>query len=138
MTFIGQRFLRGEAPPSAVEIAEALAVPTRLVQQVMRTLAAARLATEAAGAEPAYLPARPLENITCHEILLAMRATQGQELATRDEPTRGEVYGEFHRIEEAERQAAAAVTMLALVSRAQASRELTAGGSGGRSVPQAL
>ena len=46
--------------------------------------------------------------------LLAMRAGQGQELATRDEPARSEVYGEFHRIQEAERQAAASVTMQAL------------------------
>jgi membrane protein len=120
MTCIGQRFARGEPPPSAVDIAAALAVPTRLVQQLMQTMSAARLVTEAAGAEPAYLPARPLETITCHDILLALRASQGQELATRDEPTRSEVYGEFHRIEEAERHAAASVTMLALVNRAQA------------------
>ncbi len=79
--------------------------------------------TETAGAEPAYLPARPLESITCHDILLALRASQGQELATRDEPTRSEVYGEFHRIEEAERQAASSVTMLALVNRAQGPQE---------------
>lgn len=136
MTFVGQRFLRGELPPSAVEIAEALAIPTRLVQQVMRIITAARLMTETSSAEPGYLPARPLENITCHDVLLAMRASQGHELATRDEATRAEVYGEFHRIEEAERQAAATVTMLALVSRAQASRELTAGDSGAASVSQ--
>jgi hypothetical protein len=60
-----------------------------------------------------------MEMITCHDILLALRATQGQELATRDEPTRVEVYGEFQRIQEAERQAAASVTMLALAHRAQ-------------------
>jgi membrane protein len=120
MTWIGQRFVRGGLPPSAVEMAEALAVPTRLVQHLMQTLGAARLVIETAGAEPAYLPARPLENITCHDILVALRATQGQELETRDEPTRGEVYGEFQRIEAAERQAAGSVTMLALVSRAQA------------------
>jgi membrane protein len=125
MTCIGQRFVLGEPPPSAVEISAALAVPTRLVQQLMQTLSAARLVAEAAGAEPAYLPARPLETITCHDILVALRASQGQELATRDEPTRVEVYGEFHRIEEAERQAASSVTMLALVNRAQASRRLT-------------
>jgi membrane protein len=125
MTCVGQRFVRGEPPPSAVEIGEALAVPTRLVQQIMQTLSSARLVTEAAGAEAAYVPARPLETITCHDILLALRASQGQELATRDEPARGEVYGEFHRIEEAERQAAAAVTMLALVNRAQAQKALT-------------
>jgi len=125
MTCIGQRFTRGESPLSAVEIAEALTVPTRLVQQIMRTLSTARLVIETAGAEPGYLPARPLETITCHDILLALRASQGQELATRDEPTRSEVYGEFHRIEEAERHAAASVTMLALVNRAQAQKALT-------------
>jgi hypothetical protein len=66
------------------------------------------------------LPARPLEKINCHDILLAMRATHGQELVTRDEPSRREVYGEFHRIEEAERQAASTVTLLELVQRSQA------------------
>ncbi len=120
MTCIGQRFLQGEGPPTVVEVGKELSVPTRLVQQIMQTLAAARLVVEAAGPEPAYLPARPLEKITCHDILLAMRAGQGQELATRDEPARSEVYGEFHRIQEAERQAAASVTMQALATRAQA------------------
>ncbi len=118
MTRIGDSFLRGQPPPNVADIGGQLSVPTRLVQQIMQTLCAARLVVEAAGAEPAYLPARPLENITCHDILMAMRAGQGQELATRDEPARNEVYGEFHRIEEAERQAAASVTMLALASRA--------------------
>jgi len=126
MTCIGQRFVRGELPPSAVEIGAALAVPTRLVQQIMETLIAARLVIEAAGAEAAYLPARPLEDITCHDLLLAMRASQGQELETRDEPTRSEVYGEYHRIEEAERLAASSVTMLALVNRAQGQKVIPA------------
>jgi membrane protein len=125
MTCIGQRFVLGQQPPNAVEISAALVVPTRLVQQLMRTLATARLVTETAGAEPGFLPARPLETITCHDILLALRASQGQELSTRDEPARTEVFGEFHRIEEAERQAAGSVTMLALVNRAQARRTLT-------------
>ena len=119
MTCIGQHFIAGQSPPGVVEIAEALAVPTRLIQQVMHTLCAARLVVEVAGAEPAFMPARPLEAITCHDILLAMRATQGKELATRDEPTRAEVSGEFLRIEEAERNAASSVTMLALVNRVQ-------------------
>ena len=120
MTGVGRRYLEGELPPGIVEIAEDLAVPTRLVQQIMQTLAAARLVVETGSADPAYVPARPLETITCHDILLAMRASQGQELATRDEPTRAEVYGEFHRIQEAERRAASSVTMMELVKRAQA------------------
>ncbi len=120
MTSLGQRFERGDPPPTIAELAEELSVPTRLIQQIMQTLGAARLIIETAGAEPGYLPARPLETITCHDVLLALRAGQGQELATRDEPTRSEVYGEFNRIQEAERQAASSVTMLALVHRAEA------------------
>ena len=120
MTWIGQSYLQGEPPCSVIELAEELSIPTRLIRQIMQTLAAARLVVETAGAEPAYLPSRPMDTITCHDILLAMRSSQGQELATRDEPTRKEVYGEFQRIEEAERQAASSVTMLALANRAQA------------------
>jgi len=120
MTLIGQRYLKGEPPLSISDLAEELGVPSRLISQIMEMLAAARLVIQTAGAETAYLPSRPMEGITCHDILLAMRSSQGQELATRDEPTRVEVYGEFERIEQAERQAAASVTMLALANRAQA------------------
>lgn len=120
MTLIGRRFTAGETPPSVVEMTSELGVPGRLIRQVLQTLSAARLVVETAGADTAFMPSRPLETITCHDILLAMRATQGQELATREEPTRAEVYGEFQRIQEAERQAASSVSMLALVHRAQA------------------
>ena len=54
-----------------------------------------------------------------------MRATQGQELVTRDEPSRAEVYGEFARIQEAERVAASSVDILALVNRAHARLEIS-------------
>jgi len=124
MTSVGLRFERGEPPGGVVEIGKELGVPTRLVQQIMHTLCAARLVVEIAGADRAYAPARPLERISCHDVLLAMRASEGQELATRDEPTRSEVYGEFNRIQEAERQAAGSVTLLALVNRAQATKQI--------------
>ncbi len=45
------------------------------------------------------------------------------EVLTREEPARDEIYGEFARIEEAERAAAAAVTLQALVNRARAKSE---------------
>ena len=124
MTCVGRRFGQGEPPASVVEISQELGVPSRLIRQIMQTLTGARLVIETAGAETAWLPARPLEQITCHDVLHALRASQGQELATRDEPTRSEVYGEFHRIEEAERQAAAGVTLLALVNRTQEQKRL--------------
>lgn len=125
MTLISQRYALAEQPISVSQLAEQLSVPSRLVRQLAQTLAAARLVVETTGAEAGYLPARPMETITCHDILTAMRASQGQELATRDEPSRAEVYGEFQRIQEAERQAASSVNMLALVNRAQARRQLT-------------
>ena len=85
----------------------------------MEPLQAARLVVEVAGDESAFAPARPLEGINCHDILLALRAGQGQELATRDEPARTGVYGEFERILEAEEKAASSVTVLMMVNRTE-------------------
>ena len=126
MTCIGQRFQRGLPPATVKEISVELGIPSKLVQQVMRTLLAAQLVVEVSGAETGYSPARPLETINCHHILVAMRATHGQEPATRDEPVRIEVLGEFARIQAAEEQAAASVSMLTMVNRAQARLELAA------------
>ena len=125
MTCIGQRFERGLPPPTIQAMSRELGIPSKLIAQVMQTLLAARLVVEATGLETGYAPARPLAAINCHHILLAMRATQGQELVTREEPVREEVFGEFARIQAAERDAASTVTMLALVHRAQARLELT-------------
>ena len=118
MTCVAQRFCAGLNPPSEFEIGKELGVPTRLVRQIMQTLCAAHLVLEVSGGEPAYVPARPLETITCHDILQALRASQGMELATRDEPARLEVLGEFSRIQHAEQQAAESVNLLALANRA--------------------
>jgi len=86
MTCVGQRFVRGEPPPGVVEMGEQLCIPTRLIQQIMHTLCAAHLVVEVAGSEPAYTPARPLESITCHDVLQALRASHGHEFATVDDP----------------------------------------------------
>ena len=133
MTCIGQRFQRGQQPVTVREISTELGIPGKLVQQILQTLIAAHLVIEINGAATGYAPARPLDTINCHDILLAMRATHGQEPATRDEPVRIEVLGEFARISAAERDAANSVTMLALVNRAQVRLELAAA-SGSRDV----
>jgi len=119
MTLIGQCFQRGEPAATLLQISTELGIPTKLAQQVLQPLLAARLVTESAGAEPAYLPARPLDAINAHHVLRAVRAGSGQDIATRDEPSRTEVLGEFAKIEDAERAAASSLTMLALVNRAQ-------------------
>jgi membrane protein len=119
MTLIGGHFQNGKPAVTLQQISASLGIPTKLAQQILQPLLAARLVTETAGTEPAYLPARPLDAITAHHVLRAIRAGSGQDIATRDEPARAEVLGEFAKIEEAERTAASSLTMLSLVSRAQ-------------------
>jgi len=117
MIFLGQRFQGGRPPATVPEISAELGVPSRLTQSVLRTLAATRLVAEVAGAEAAFLPARPLETINAYDILLALRTGTGQELPGSDLPELAEIYGEFARIEQAERNAAAGVTLFALANR---------------------
>ncbi len=125
MTCIGQRFQRGLPPATIQEMSAELGIPTRLAQQVLQTLLGAHLITEVTGVESAYAPARPLEAINAYHILHAMRAGTGQELPSQDEPMRAEVYGEFARIEKAERRVASAVTMFALVNRTHGHMEIS-------------
>jgi DNA-binding IscR family transcriptional regulator len=117
MTCLGRRFQNGLRPATVPEISAELGVPSRLTQSVLRTLSAMRLVAEAAGAEAAFLPARPLEAINAHDILLAMRTGAGQELPMPELAEFADIYGEFTRIEQAERAAAAKVTLFSLANR---------------------
>lgn len=117
MTCLGQRFQAGLRPGTIFQLSGELDIPAPIAQSVLRTLAARQLVTEVAGNEPAYAPARPLESITAHDILLIMRTGTGQELPVRDEPALAGIYGEFGRIEQAERAAASAITLHALANR---------------------
>ncbi len=117
MTCLGQRFQNGLRPATVPHISAELGVPSQLTQSVLRTLAATRLVTEVTGAEAAFVPARPLDAINAYDILIAMRTGTGQELPLREEPALAEIYGEFARIEQAERNAAAGISLLALASR---------------------
>ena len=102
MASIGCRFHNGEKAAPIEEVAVELEVPTKLVQQVLQRLLAAQLATEIAGSS-AYVPARPLESISIHDILLAMRVEGGQELALSDQHGNLELLEEFIKVEQAER-----------------------------------
>ncbi len=117
MTCLGRRFQHGQPPATVPEISAELSVPSRLTQSILRTLAATRLVVEVAGAEAAFLPARPLESINAYDILFAIRTGTGQELHMSELPELAEIYGEFARIEQAERNAAAGITLLALAQR---------------------
>ena len=117
MTLLGQRFQNALRPASVIQLSLELGVPSRLTQQILRTLAAARLVTEVGGAEAGYVPARPLETINAHHILLALRSGSGRELPVDTAPALAEIYGEFARIEAAERAAAEKISLRALVHR---------------------
>ncbi len=118
LTHICGCFERGESPPRLTRLAGELGVPQRLANQVLESLRAAGLVVELAGPEPAYLPARPPEQITAEQVLHALRSGTGQDLATRADPAREAVRQEFERIREAERAAAGRVTLRELVRRA--------------------
>jgi membrane protein len=124
MTLLGRRFQRGEAPATIPQISAELGLPSKLIQQVLRTLLAAGLVLEVHSSETGYTPARPLESITAQHILLALRSLLGRDMADGNEPVRAEVYGEYARIQEAEERVATSVTLAALVNRVQARLEL--------------
>lgn len=121
MTLIGQHFQRGEKPPGAAAMAESLAIPSRLVSQVLQPLIQARLLLEVGTPESGYSPARPLDQISCQSILQALRAGQGQEPPTREEPMRELVRGAFEEIQKSEQHAANAITLKTLVEHADRS-----------------
>ena len=117
MTYLAQRFDHGQRPPSVLELGTMLGVPSRLIGKILQTLIHAGLVLEVAGGNDAtFTPSRPLESISCHDVLQALRVGGGQELATRDEPTRIQVCAEFDRIYEAERHAASATSLRKLVN----------------------
>lgn len=126
MTLAGQKFHRGEKPPTTNEIAETLSVSSRLVAQILQPLLQCKLLVEVATPETAYSPARPLDRISYDDILHGLRAGQGQEPATREEPVRELVRGAFEEIHEAEHRVAKSVTLQTMVERAEA----PAGGAG--------
>lgn len=111
MALIAQRFRHGAPPPSGRELAETLGVSTRLAGQLLATLCRAGLLVEVAGREAAFTPARPLDQITARQILEILRAGNGQDLVTRDDPLKAAVQAELEAIYQAECAAAEAVTL---------------------------
>lgn len=128
MTSLGQRFQNGFSPATVSLLTSELSIPGPLALSVLRTLAHEQLVTEVAGGETAYVPARPLDRITAHDILLAMRTGTGQDLPVQDEPAIAGIYGEFGRIEQAERQAASAISLQALANSMPALKAIKAPG----------
>jgi membrane protein len=120
MTYVAQRFLSGHAPEGVNEFSAVLGVPTRLLGHILRPLQEARLLVEVIGNETAYTPARPLDQITVHDIMQALRAGQGLELETKEDPSRSLVRNRFDRVSDAEREVARVLTLEMLAREASA------------------
>ena len=117
MALVSQRFDIGARPPTLLEISTRLGVPSRLVGRVIQPLCENALVhSVAVGNDDGYAPARPLENITCHDVINTLRCV-GAYLDTREDASRQLVCAEFDRIYEGERERAATVTMKQLVKR---------------------
>lgn len=114
-TDIAAHFRRGQKPPTLSALSANLGIPSRLTHQILNALAEAGLLTEVAGADRAFLPARPLTQITAHDVLHALRVEAGQDLATRPDDSRERLRAEFDRIEEALRATAGQVSLEELV-----------------------
>jgi uncharacterized BrkB/YihY/UPF0761 family membrane protein/DNA-binding IscR family transcriptional regulator len=120
MTFIAQQFQSGAKPPGVNELASTLGVPTRLVSQVLQSLLHTKLLVEVLDREIRYTPARPLDQITAHDILHALRSGQGMELDTREDAHRARLRRHFSSINTAERETASALTLELMANDAQA------------------
>lgn len=113
MTCVAERFMRGERPMTRPQIALALAASERLVGALLTVLTEARLLVEIPDSDPAFTPGRPLESISCHDVLQAVRGNDGAFMSAETQ-TIGRVQAEFERIVEAERAASAKVTLATL------------------------
>ena len=115
MAQIARAFRHGEKPPSAIKLGNNLCIPTRLASQLLQILSHHQLVLETGGrTERGFVPARPIEQITAHDILCALRTGTGHELETCEDPHRATVQAAFKQIYEAQKNAAAPVTLAAL------------------------
>jgi membrane protein len=117
MAYISQKFFLGQKPPSRLEMANALAIPSQLACQVLCCMVNSKLLVEVSGDETGYTPGRPIEKITVEDVLSALRNGQGNELATAEDPSRAVLREEYERIVLAEMHAAGSVTFQNLVIR---------------------
>ena len=113
-----RRFQQAENPAEVQDVAAELEIPTRLAQQILQVLFDAHILTEIAG-NSSYTPARPLESITVHNILFAMRSCCAEAVVHPNYKASSEVLDEFWKVENAERAVASPITLLSLIQRTQ-------------------
>jgi membrane protein len=114
MTHIARNFIAGAPPLSLVELSRQLAVPSQLAHKVLCALAQNGLVIEVMDGDTRFTPGRPLDRITTYHVVCALRAGEGQELATAEDQARTLVRSEFERMILAERDAGSTITLQSL------------------------
>ena len=79
MMRISHRFDQKTPAPTILELADQLAVSSRLVARILHALIEAKLVVEVADEDPCFTPARPLEAITCDDVIRALRVGVGKD-----------------------------------------------------------
>jgi membrane protein len=124
MAVIGERFAKGTKAPSAAALAQEIEAPSRLISQILHPLVTAKLLNEVANGETCYSPARPIEKITCADILNALRCGNGHAIDTKEDAAREPVKADFEIILQAEAKTAGSITVADLVRHAGERAEL--------------
>ena len=113
VTHIGARFHSGKEPPNIFELADEIHQPRQLVHALVTTLVQAKLIRGTSDAS-IFLPARPLEAITVHDVLVALRDPSGNPVAGGSHFDR-HLAERLDAIASEERKAAESLTLLSLV-----------------------
>ena len=114
MTHLARNFSGSGRPLSLIELSRQLGVPSQLAQKILCALAHSGLVVEITDTETRFSPGRPLDRISAYDVICALRAGEGQELATTEDEARLLVRTEFERMVLAEREAGAGITMQSL------------------------
>ena len=79
MILAARAFKNGGTSPSTAQMAEDLGVPTRLTIQIVQQLMEAHMLAQVDQEETGFVPARPLTDISCFDIIQALRVGTGED-----------------------------------------------------------
>lgn len=124
MTLVAHRFadLKGVAP-SVIDISQSLRVSTRLVDDILKSMKAAGLVMETLGRETGHTLTRPLEKISCHDVLNALRTARGELVETAEDGDKHAVDVVFEQVLQAEKAVSARTTLRELVDASSEPKE---------------
>jgi membrane protein len=115
MAIIGEAYVRGESTPTEARLAEAVGVSPGLGREILQQLARSGLLLAGNGEEAGVALTRSPDRVNCDDILQALRLRSREEPSVGSEATLVDVRQAVNDIGLAERSAARAVTLLALV-----------------------